>query len=149
MTRNDSLVYWDSCVFIDRLEGKDPARIDVLRAMTEAAEKGDLRIVTSALSMTEVVKLNRLTDVADEDKESLITDFFENDYIYVRNLDPKVSWLSRRIIRDHKLKPSDAVHVATAILNHVDVLQTYDDNHLTPKSGQIHYADTWDTPLRI
>ncbi|MGI8746699.1 MAG: type II toxin-antitoxin system VapC family toxin [Bryobacteraceae bacterium] len=149
MTQNDSLAYWDSCVFIDRIEAKNLSRIDVLRAMTDAAERGELKIVSSTLSMAEVVKLSNLTDIDNESKEQLIVDFFDNDYIHVRNIDPRISWLARKIIRDHNLKPPDAIHVATAILNHVEVLHTYDDVHLTPLSNKIHYKDVWDKSLRI
>jgi hypothetical protein len=62
---HETLVYWDSCVFIDRIEAKNLDRIDTLRAMTDAAERGERMIVTSALAMAEVVKLTALVEASD------------------------------------------------------------------------------------
>jgi len=143
----DSRVYWDSCVFIDRIEAINKDRIDTLRAMTEAAEGGSLDIFASALVLAEVVKLSGL-GLENAEKEQLILDFFENDYISVRNVDHRVSEIARRVVRDHKLKPPDAIHVATALLSKVDVLQTYDEP-LIALDGKIFYQDVFDKPLRI
>jgi predicted nucleic acid-binding protein len=138
MPDNETLVYWDSCVFIDRIEAKNSDRIDTLRAMTDAAERGELMIVTSALAMAEVVKLTALSEASDKEKENLIVEFFDNEYISVRNVTPAVSERARHIIRDHNLKPPDAIHVATALLTKgVRVLETYDESHLIPLDGKI------------
>lgn len=56
---NDKLLYWDSVVFIDRIE-QTPGRIHRLRPITNAALRGEVVIVTSALTMVEVVKLKNL-----------------------------------------------------------------------------------------
>jgi predicted nucleic acid-binding protein len=145
---NDRVVYWDSCVFIDRIEGANTERVPALRAMTDAAAKNDLKIVTSAFTLAEVVKLKALVSPDYDQKEILIRDFFDNEYIFVRNVDPRVSGLARRIVRDHKIKPPDAVHVATALLTKVDVLHTY-DGPLTNFTGRIRYPDITGVPLRI
>jgi len=125
---NDSLLYWDSSVFIDLIE-KTPSRIDTLEAIVSSAERGAARIVTSALTLAEVSKLRNL-GLLPEWKEKLIIKFFENDYITVRNVDRITSEHARPIIRGHDLKPIDALHVATAILASVQVLHTYDTNDL-------------------
>jgi len=55
MPSDRAAVYWDSCVFISRIQG-DPERIDLLRQLTSLAEKGKLLIVTSVLTIAEVLR---------------------------------------------------------------------------------------------
>jgi predicted nucleic acid-binding protein len=139
---NDHLIYWDSSVLIDYIE-RSPGRIDTLDAIVTSAEKGHARIVTSALSLAEVCKLKNLGLLA-ELKEKLITKFFENDYIVVRNVDRATSEYARAIIRAHDLKPPDALHISTALLAKVDVLHTYDKDDLIPLDKKIGIP-----PLRV
>jgi predicted nucleic acid-binding protein len=139
---NDHLLYWDSSVFIDLIE-RTSSRIQILEAIVQSAERGEARIVTSALTLAEVSKLNNL-GLLPEWKEKLIVKFFENEYIAVRNVDRVTSEHARPIIRNHALKPPDALHVATALLARVDVLHTYDTTHLLPLDKKVGQP-----PLRI
>lgn len=132
---SDNLVYWDSMLFVYRIE-KHPDWIGDLQLFTDAAERGELRIVTSAYSLVEVAKMPNASTLSEE-QERLIVDFFENEYIVVRNIDRFVAELARDLIRKYKLPTTDAVHVATAILSKVDVLHTNDKDHLLPKDGKI------------
>jgi predicted nucleic acid-binding protein len=133
---NDTLIYWDSNVFIDLIE-KTPARYQVLEGIVNSAERGEVRIVTSAMSLVEVSKLNNLGGVLPEWKEKLIVQFFENDYISVRTVDRVVAETARPIIRGHNLKAPDAIHVATALLARAQVLHTYDSQDLLPLDRKI------------
>jgi hypothetical protein len=69
-------------------------------------------------------------------QEGAIEAFFENEFVIIRTLTEQIAFLSRKIARDHGLKPGDAVHVATAIFWKVPILHTYDDNMLK-KNGLI------------
>ena len=44
---------WDSAVFIHRLEAT-PNQIEILRHVTDRAERGELKIATSAFTLCEV-----------------------------------------------------------------------------------------------
>lgn len=46
-------VYWDSCCFIDYLEGSERGRQG--RGVMERAQNGELLIVTSVLTLVEVL----------------------------------------------------------------------------------------------
>jgi predicted nucleic acid-binding protein len=133
---NDTLIYWDSCVFIDLIE-KTPARYPVLEEIVASAERGEVRIVTSAIALAEVSRLNNLSGVLPEWKEKLIVQFFENDYIALRAVDRAIAEIARPIIRGHGLKTADAIHIATALQAKVQVLHTYDGQHLLPLDEKI------------
>src|SRR5437867_135567 len=110
---NERRLYWDSDAFIDFIE-QTPGRIHRLQPIVTAAERGSVLIVTSAFTMAEVVKLKNL-GLLDEQTEQLVADFFENDYISIRNVDRFVAERARPIVRKCSVKPPDAIQIATAI----------------------------------
>jgi predicted nucleic acid-binding protein len=133
MARTD-LVYWDSCVFIDRIQ-ITPGRIEALREMTDRAERGELAIATSWLSLCEVAKV-RGTDVHAE-QERMIVEFFDNEYIIPVQVDEFVAARTRDVIRraQTRLPAHDAVHIASALVIGAPVLYTYDTDHMLPHHG--------------
>ncbi len=150
---NERLLFWDSNVFISRIE-KTPGRITVLEQLTGAAEAGQLRLVTSALTLAEVAVI-RDAGLPD-DQERLIVDFFENDYIVVRSVDRFVAEKAREIIRSHGIKGADAVQVAVALQSKAHEFHTYDTT-LLKKLGpntlpglpvvEPHWDTQWSLPL--
>jgi predicted nucleic acid-binding protein len=134
-------VYWDAVCFIGRLQ-PHPDRIAALRHWTDRAERGEVEIVTSAWTLCEVSKVDE--KLVDEEQEKKIADFFENPYILLRQIDRDVAIETRRIVRAYRLKPKDALHVATAVLTNCSVLHTYDDQHLTKLTLRVG-----NPPLRI
>jgi predicted nucleic acid-binding protein len=122
------LYYWDSVVFIDLIE-ETPARIHRLRPIIDAAQAGKVVIVTSAFTMAEVVKVKNL-NLLDEQAEKTVTEFFENPYISIRNVDRFISERARPIVRFFNVKPPDAIHIATALLMEVQTFHTFDGDVL-------------------
>ena len=103
--------------------------------MLLAAERGDLRIVTSALTLTEVIKIKgKQIKVEDEDR---IRAFFEHEWIIVRDVDRFIAEQARDFIWKHNLQPYDAIHLATAYKHKLQHLDTYDRADLGKLNGKV------------
>lgn len=116
--------YWDSNAFLGWLNneaGKSEKCGDVLAA----AEDGKLEIITSAWTLTEVVRKKGEKPIPME-SEQKIRDFFENPFIIVREVDRAVAERARDLIWSHGLKGPDAVHLATALRLRLTVMDTFD-----------------------
>jgi predicted nucleic acid-binding protein len=132
--KSERKLYWDSDVFIDLLE-KTPRGVARVVPVAEMAERGEIIIVASAFTMIEVSKLKNV-GLLDEQTEELVAQYFENDFISIRNVDRFVAEKARPIVRKYNLSPADATHVATAILMEVELMNTF-DAHLLKWSGMI------------
>lgn len=136
--------YWDSVVWLGILN-EEPDKLPTCSQLFEEAKRGDYVIVCSAITLTEVVHLHGFPRMSPE-KEDKITAFFEHDCIKVRGLDRGTAELARHLIwqfndqskkPNERLKPKDAIHVATAVLANVDVLNSYDQD-LINLNGQLN-----------
>jgi len=121
-------LYWDTDVFIHRFQ-RTPEHIDVLAQLTDAAERGEIVFVQSPFTISELVK-DPEGEKLTEAQETLIEDFFENEFVIVRTLTEQIAFLSRKIAREYSVKPGDAVHVATAVFWKVPILHTFDNKLL-------------------
>ena len=140
-------VYWDSCVYIDCIQ-RHPDRHAVLDAIVEQAKNGEIVLVASALVLAEVSKLNDPNATIQEETKRILR-FFENDYIKVRNVTRSIAEHAADMTRRHSIKPSDAIHVATALAGKCISLQTYDG--VQGSRGKLIALDgkTGNPPLRI
>ncbi len=134
--------YWDSACFLGWFND-EPDKIGACAPVIEAAEAGELQIVTSALTLTEVIKLKGHPSLPAE-REETIRRFFENPFLVIRNVDRQVAEFARHLIWTHSaLKPKDSIHIATALLSKVPALDTFDGGMIT-LDGRLG-----DPPLRI
>ena len=120
--------YWDSCCFLGYL-GNEPDKADKCEPVLTAAEDGHIEIVTSALTLTEVIKVKGAQAIP-KDQEKKIRDFFEHSWIIVREVDRFISEHARDLIWTHGLKPYDAIHLATALNLKLSVMDTFDSDLL-------------------
>jgi predicted nucleic acid-binding protein len=116
--------YWDSVTFLAWLLPEEHRKPDC-RGVIRAAEKGDALIVTSALTLSEVIHLKGHPPIAAE-QEKKIQEFFDHSWITVRNLDRFIGQLARQLIWRHGVKPKDANHLATAMRWKVPLFETFD-----------------------
>lgn len=128
------LYYWDACVFLSAIDAV-PDRISTIEAIMSLAAKGEVRIATSTLSVVEVsfAKSEKANQVLDEGVERRIGALWSpGSPILLCDVHPAVAhgaWmLMRRALEDNwKLKPADAIHLATAKLLQAAAFHTYDE----------------------
>lgn len=126
--------YWDSDCFLGWLRAetdKESACREVLRA----ADDGKIMIVTSALTIAEVLNLRGHPKLV-ADRRADVINFFRNPYIVVRNITRHISESAREYVWDYNVAPKDALHVASAIDAGLNLLNTF-DRDLIEFSGKL------------
>lgn len=105
-------VYWDSCCFIDYLEGTE--RGEVLKGVASQKDDGKLTIVTSAITITEVIKLNKGTAA---DKKRIVEAFAQDKGLLIVDLTKHLAEEARDVIWKYSMQKHrwDAIHLASAI----------------------------------
>jgi predicted nucleic acid-binding protein len=148
MATSPSRVAWDSCTWIahiqrERILGADGKtviedRSAMCRPVLDAAERGVIEIVVSAIALVEVLARNRTSGIDDQ----RVRDFFDNDYILLVNVDKHLGDFARRLmLAGHAgLKPPDAIHLASASVANADEFHTFDDR-LLALDGVIDRSD--------
>ena len=68
------LIYWDSCNFISLVNENEIDRAQECQKILEDAENGLVQVVTSALSIAEVIRPKGINLSPDDDQK--IADFF-------------------------------------------------------------------------
>jgi predicted nucleic acid-binding protein len=136
-------VYWDACVF-HALFGKEKGRVDACLRIEKAAQGGSVRIYTSAITFVECVWVKTITDPTGKlnklapEHEQIIEGYFKRSYIVAIICDRNIAEAARKLLWKHpQLKPHDAVHVASAIAQQVDVMHSYDNDDLVKLNGKI------------
>jgi predicted nucleic acid-binding protein len=124
MTSKPKKVYWDSCVFIDCIQ-EDEEHYPELREILEEAKSEKIILVTSTMAIAELVKFSESTESVSE-QQRRIEQFFDNDFIEIRNVNKDIAERSAEMCRAHNLKPPDAIHLVTAQSCECDVFHTYD-----------------------
>lgn len=133
MANNHKRICWDTSCFIARFN-EEPGRVNVCKAILEAAKKGEITLYTSFITMCELVRIRG--EYASE-AEGQIVEFLRNPWIHLVTIDFDVSRITRDLVRRHKLKVRDAIHLATSIKLKVDALHTYDSDDLLALNGKI------------
>lgn len=130
------LRYWDANTFLAYFL-EEAGRVDCCEAGLEDAEQGKILIVTSALTIAEVLALRGKKRLPPKPEMKIrVSDFFKNEYIAVQNITREVAELARDLVWLHSIKPKDAVHIACALAVEAPVFETY-DKPLIRKSGKL------------
>lgn len=120
--------YWDSDAFLGHLDG-EPDKAAACAEVLEAASAGRIVIVTSALTIAEVLYCKGHKAVPKDNRERIAA-FFKQPYISVQNVTRHISEVAREVYWDHNIRPKDAIHVATALAYKIPVLNTFDKDLL-------------------
>jgi hypothetical protein len=107
------LIAWDSCVILDCLcKDKSPGPYHWIEPMVKRANKGELAVVVSTLSIAEVFFIR---GVLPNDQLPIIEGFFDYTWVRAEAAGIKIGKIARDIRRQHQIDGIDAVHLATAL----------------------------------
>jgi len=121
--------YWDSSCFLAWLK-KEPDKIDDCRGVIQGCENGQIKLITSTLTIAEVLYLKHNQKIP-KTESGLIRDFFEHRYIITVAVDRTIAEKAQDLVWDYEIKPKDAIHAASAILSGTKILDTFDPDFLT------------------
>ena len=109
-------LYWDAGVFCSFFNAKfEPERARIVHELLKEAESGMISIITSTISLVEVLKLDRAHPLT-KDAEGKIIAFFEKPYIQLVAADRLICEEARHLIWKYPaLEYKDAIHLASAI----------------------------------
>jgi len=126
-------VYWDACAWLGLINGEDGKSAD-LEFVWSKAEHGEAEIWTSAFCLAEVYKVKCGGEKVGllPEGDAQIDNLFDQPFVNIVQVDLAIAKLARNLLRSlPKLKkPSDGIHLASAIAWNVDQLHTYDDSDL-------------------
>ncbi len=108
----------------------------VLRLL-EQAERGEIKVFVSTVTITETVKGPAAADqLMTEDQEAVFVEYMDNSFITLVSVDPVVASRARDLRRQIRwLKTPDAMIVATALVTRSASLYTYDQADLLRLDG--------------
>jgi predicted nucleic acid-binding protein len=126
-------IYWDACVFLSYFESR-PGRIGVLQALIAEAKGRQFKIVTSSFSQVEVafVEQEKRRNAADPSVEEAFDRFWrDRSVVTLIQASSIISIQARTYIRQalsqgSRLKPADALHLASAKWVGATEFHTYD-----------------------
>ncbi|MDO8771517.1 MAG: type II toxin-antitoxin system VapC family toxin [Burkholderiaceae bacterium] len=122
------LVYWDADAFL-RIINRDGDAADLQGCddVWAACTKGTTHIVTSTLTVTEVIHKKGIPKI-DLAHRPLINNFFRSAFISLKPLTREIAELARDVVWDSNIMPKDAIHVATCAYFRIRELHTFDKN---------------------
>jgi len=122
--------YWDTCCFLAYLQN-EPNTSEKCASVLEEAENGNLMILTSALTLAEVIKLKGKKPLSKNENQKIKNFFNNSDYIVVRNVDRVIAESARELMWKHQhLHHKDSIHLATALHHRIKILETFDEDLL-------------------
>ena len=132
MANNPDRIYWDSCIYIEYLRGGHETA-NAMRAILRAWENGQVTLVTSALTLAEVLwfKCGGRREWIDEPQRGELSNLFSeirgNDSeLIIVELSRRIAEATRELCWSFRIRPKDAVHVASALEANCPVLHTHD-----------------------
>jgi len=131
--------YFDSMIFIYIITGNPDFEPDCSAAV-HAAEQGQFKLVTSTLTMIEVIKEKRGPHEPSFATQQKIADFFEQDYMLLVQPTRLIMTRARELCWKYgniSLEGNDAVHLVSALDAGCTTLYTYDKKLLQTAEPKI------------
>ena len=100
---------------------------------------------TSSLALAEAYKVKcdaKVLELA-QARDREFEEFFEQSFVMEVQVDHDVAVMSRKLCRVHPelKKPTDGIHLASAVRWNADEFHTYDEKNLLPLDGKIKRMD--------
>ena len=126
-------IYWDSCIFIYRVQTVDPWKHTIERLLLDIP---DFRLVLTELTRLECLVLPTRTN--DSHLHTLYEQIFSLPIIQDIALDRSVFHLATELRANDRIKTPDAIHLAAALVAGCDEFWTNDDRLAKAAKGRIH-----------
>lgn len=120
------IFYFDSCAFLAWFK-EEPGRVDTMAALFAEAEKGSLKVLTSTLTIAEVLNLQGQQSPIPKSQRDAVRSLFLNDWIVPKGVNRRMAEISQDLVWDYGVKPKDGIHIATALMFKVQTFYTYDE----------------------
>ncbi|MBF6604960.1 MAG: PIN domain-containing protein [Chloroflexi bacterium] len=119
------------------LLAKEVDRAEHVLRLLEQAERGEIKVFVSTVTITETVKGPAAGDpLLTDEQESVLVDYMDNPFITLVSVDPVVAARARDLRRHVRwLKTPDAMILATALVTGSETLYTYDQTDLVRLNG--------------
>ena len=122
--------YWDSNCFVAWIKG-EKGRVGPCEEIIQSAYRGDLLIVTSAITVAEVVRPKQKgTQEMTEAEDARIVTFFRSSFLRFVDFNQTMGQATRQLQWRYNLSVRDAIHVASAIAVGAPVIESYDSDLL-------------------
>lgn len=133
-----STPYLDTSVYVAAIKGEqaEPGRGKVSSDVLAEAEASRLRIIASTFVVVECAK-DKGGPALDPAEEPLIDGFLQRSFISWVELDVAGARDARRLVREHSIKPPDAVHLAAGLRGKADIFFTWDDVLVAKVGGEV------------
>jgi predicted nucleic acid-binding protein len=128
------IIYWDSDAFLGWFQ-EEAGKVDLCQGTLERARSGDVVILTSTLTLAEVLWMRNAPRIT-QDKADLVRRFFRHSYIKLWTVTRTIAEEAQDLVWYHSIRPKDAIHVATALALKCAALETFDDA-LIGRSGLV------------
>lgn len=138
MKNDDSLIYWDSCIFLSYIND-EPKRVNIIEDVWRNILNDKKKVLTSTISIVEVAhgSEEKINWKLDPNMISVIDQIWSDPSINLVEFNESIAGIARDLIRNslpkkRVLKSKDAIHLATAIwinkhFRSISEFFTYDD----------------------
>jgi PIN domain nuclease of toxin-antitoxin system len=96
-------IYWDSDAFLGWFQ-EEAAKVELCEGTIDRAQNGEVLIVTSALTLAEVLWLRGAPPIPQQ-KADIVRKFFRRSYIRIRNVTRAVSEEAQDLVWNHGIRP--------------------------------------------
>ena len=123
--------------------GNEQGRAEACLRIEKAAQQGKVQIYTSTVTFVECVWLKTVTDPTGKinklspQHEKVIQEYFMRSYIIPITCDRQIAEAARSLLWKYGLHHKDAIHVASALSQQVELMHSYDNHDLVKLTGKI------------